>query len=143
MWRTEWEPEVLKVLRSGKWFRGSGGHVADFEAGYARLLGAKRCLGTASGTTALMVSLHLMGGCGRRGDCLALHFHRDLQRASGEQGAASLCRHRSDHTHDRPRFNREPDHRPHARHPSGAHLRHAVRHGPNQCHRQETQAGGH
>ena len=60
VWRTEWEPSVLKVLRSGKWFRGSGGHVADFEAGYAKLLGAKRCLGTASGTTALLVSLHVM-----------------------------------------------------------------------------------
>lgn len=60
VWRQAWEPEVLQVLRSGRWFLGSAGHVADFEAGYAKLLGAKRCLATASGTTALMVSLHVM-----------------------------------------------------------------------------------
>jgi perosamine synthetase len=60
IWRESWEPDVLKVLRSGKWFRGDGGHVADFEDGYAKLIGTKRCLGTASGTTALLVSLHVM-----------------------------------------------------------------------------------
>src|SRR5258708_4698711 len=49
IWRESWEPDVIKVLRSGKWFRGDGGHVAEFEAGYAKLIGAKRCLGTASG----------------------------------------------------------------------------------------------
>src|SRR6266404_3380829 len=59
-WRESWEPDVIKVLRSGKWYRGDGGHVAEFEAGYAKLLGAKRCLATASGTTALLVSLHVM-----------------------------------------------------------------------------------
>ena len=59
-WREAWEPELLKVWRSCHWFRGSAEHVADFERGYAKLLGAKRCLATASGTTALMVSLHVM-----------------------------------------------------------------------------------
>jgi len=59
-WREEWEPEMLKVWRSGRWFRGSAGHVSDFEQGYAKLLGAKRCLATASGTTALIVGLHVM-----------------------------------------------------------------------------------
>src|ERR1043165_7482257 len=59
-WLQSWEPAVLKVLRSGKWYRGDGGHVAEFETGYANLLGAKRCLATASGTTALLVSLHVM-----------------------------------------------------------------------------------
>ena len=59
-WREAWEPEVLKVFRSGRWFRGSGSHVDEFEKGYAQLLGAKRCLATASGTTALIVSLHVM-----------------------------------------------------------------------------------
>src|SRR5262245_6998299 len=59
-WRESWEPAVLKVLRSGKWYRGDGGHVAEFETAYAQLLGAKRCLATASGTTALLVSLHVM-----------------------------------------------------------------------------------
>jgi dTDP-4-amino-4,6-dideoxygalactose transaminase len=60
VWREAWEPKVIEVLRSGKWYRGDGGHVADFEAEYARLIGAKRCLATASGTTALLVGLHVM-----------------------------------------------------------------------------------
>jgi dTDP-4-amino-4,6-dideoxygalactose transaminase len=59
-WEESWEPAVLEVLRSGKWFRGSGSQVGEFETGYANLLGAKRCLATASGTTALLVSLHVM-----------------------------------------------------------------------------------
>ncbi len=59
-WREAWEPDILKVLRSGKWFRGSGTQVSEFETGYAQLLGAKRCLATASGTTALLVALHVM-----------------------------------------------------------------------------------
>lgn len=59
-WSESWEPAVLKVLRSRKWFRGSGETVAEFEAAYAKLLGAKRCLATASGTTALLVALHVM-----------------------------------------------------------------------------------
>jgi len=59
-WREAWEPQLLKVFRSGKWFRGSDSHVEEFEKGYAQLLGAKRCLATASGTTALIVSLHVM-----------------------------------------------------------------------------------
>ncbi len=59
-WRQSWEPSVLEVLRSGRWFRGAGEHVEEFEHAYAKLLGAKRCLATASGTTALMVSLHVL-----------------------------------------------------------------------------------
>src|SRR5256885_12710883 len=60
-WRESWEPSVIKVLRSGKWFRGDGGHVAEFEAGYPHLLRAKTCPATPSGTTALLVSLHRIG----------------------------------------------------------------------------------
>jgi perosamine synthetase len=59
-WRQSWEGSVLDVLRSGKWYRGDGGHVADFESAYAKLIGSKRCLATASGTTSLVVSLHVM-----------------------------------------------------------------------------------
>src|SRR5262245_54255451 len=59
-WRESWEPAVIKVLRSGKWYRGDGGHVAEFGTADAQLLGAKRGLATASGTTALLVSLHVM-----------------------------------------------------------------------------------
>jgi dTDP-4-amino-4,6-dideoxygalactose transaminase len=50
----------VDILRSGRWWRGSGEHVEEFEKGYAKLLGANRCLATASGTTALIVSLHVM-----------------------------------------------------------------------------------
>ncbi len=60
-WQQSWEPDVLKVLRSGRWYRsGSSGKVPEFEAAYARLVGANRCLATASGTTALLTSLHAM-----------------------------------------------------------------------------------
>ena len=56
-WRESWEPDVLEVLRSGQWCRaGGGGQVAEFETAYAKLLGAKRCLATASGTTALITA---------------------------------------------------------------------------------------
>ena len=61
-WRESWEPDILQILRSGDWYRGGDtGRVPEFEAGYARLLGAKRCLATASGTTALITSLHAIG----------------------------------------------------------------------------------
>ncbi|MHB8900747.1 MAG: DegT/DnrJ/EryC1/StrS family aminotransferase, partial [Thermoguttaceae bacterium] len=60
-WRQAWEPQILEILRSGNWFRGSGGKVSEFEQGYATLLGAKRCLATSSGTTALITSLYAMG----------------------------------------------------------------------------------
>jgi dTDP-4-amino-4,6-dideoxygalactose transaminase len=60
-WREAWEPAIVKILRSGRWYRGDGGHVAEFEAAYAKLLGARRCVATASGTTSLLVSLHVMG----------------------------------------------------------------------------------
>jgi perosamine synthetase len=60
IWRESWEPAIIDVLRSGHWYRGNGEHVADFETGYAKLIGAKRCLATASGTTALLVALHVM-----------------------------------------------------------------------------------
>jgi dTDP-4-amino-4,6-dideoxygalactose transaminase len=59
-WRQAWEPSVLDVLRSGKWYRGSGQQVQQFEAAYAELLGARRCLATASGTTALIVAMHVL-----------------------------------------------------------------------------------
>ncbi|NLS94165.1 MAG: DegT/DnrJ/EryC1/StrS family aminotransferase [Planctomycetaceae bacterium] len=61
-WREAWEPKILEILRSGNWYRGSGGgSIAEFETGYAKLLGAKRCLGTASGTTALITALQAIG----------------------------------------------------------------------------------
>jgi len=59
-WRVEWEPKIVDVYRSRKWFRRSDAHVFQFEKAYAELLGAKKCLATASGTTSLIVSLHVM-----------------------------------------------------------------------------------
>ncbi|NQT14166.1 MAG: aminotransferase class I/II-fold pyridoxal phosphate-dependent enzyme, partial [Planctomycetes bacterium] len=61
-WDESWEPEIVEVLRSGRWCgHGGSGNVGDFEAAYAKLLGAKRCVTTASGTTALLTALHVMG----------------------------------------------------------------------------------
>jgi len=61
-WHKSWEPEILEVLRSGHWSSaGGGGQAAAFEAAYAKLLGAKACVATASGTTALITALHVMG----------------------------------------------------------------------------------
>ena len=61
-WDESWEPEIVEVLRSGRWCgHGGSGKVGDFEAAYAKLLGAKRCVTTASGTTALLTALHVMG----------------------------------------------------------------------------------
>ncbi len=61
-WRESWEPDIVKVLRSGRWCcSDGGGEVPEFEAAYAKLLGANRCVATASGTTALITSLHVMG----------------------------------------------------------------------------------
>ncbi|MBI5767981.1 MAG: DegT/DnrJ/EryC1/StrS family aminotransferase [Verrucomicrobia bacterium] len=48
------EEEALRgVLRSGAWFRGAGKKVAEFEAAYAKLTGARHCIATANGTSAL------------------------------------------------------------------------------------------
>src|SRR4051794_1224862 len=49
------EQAMVNVVRSGKWFRGSGQAVAKFEEEYAKLTGAQRCLATANGTSALLV----------------------------------------------------------------------------------------
>jgi dTDP-4-amino-4,6-dideoxygalactose transaminase len=61
-WHQSWEPEIVNVLRSGHWCSAGGsGKVGDFEKAYAKLLGAKRCVATASGTTALITALYVVG----------------------------------------------------------------------------------
>jgi perosamine synthetase len=60
-WDQSSEPGILDMFRSGRWWRGSGENVAEFEKKYAELMGAKRGLATASGTTALMISLDALG----------------------------------------------------------------------------------
>ena len=127
-------------MRSGKWYRGDGGHVAEFETGYAKLLGAKRCLATASGTTALLVSLHVMDV--DAGDEVivspytfiatynailinkALPVFADTDPATLTMDPASIESRITDRTR--------------AILP-GAHLRHALRHGPDQRDRPQTQ----
>ncbi|HEY3443549.1 MAG TPA: DegT/DnrJ/EryC1/StrS family aminotransferase [Paludibaculum sp.] len=54
------EQALVAVLRSGKWYRGSGSHVKNFEAAYSTLTGAKQCLATANGTSALLISLNVL-----------------------------------------------------------------------------------
>ncbi|MCW5555489.1 MAG: DegT/DnrJ/EryC1/StrS family aminotransferase [Verrucomicrobiae bacterium] len=51
------EKALLDVLKSGRWFRGSGTAVAEFEKEYAGLTGAKHCVATSCGTSALTTAL--------------------------------------------------------------------------------------
>src|SRR5262249_8778346 len=48
------EQALLKVLRSGQWFEGSGTTVKRFEEKYAHLMGARFCIATNSGTSSLI-----------------------------------------------------------------------------------------
>ncbi len=61
VWNENAEDTMLNVLRSGKWYRGWGTRVSEFEEEYAAMMQAKRCLATASGTTALQVALQVLG----------------------------------------------------------------------------------
>ncbi len=61
VWDRSAEEDILTVLRSGNWYRGQGTRVTEFEKRYAALIGAKNCLATASGTTALITALHVLG----------------------------------------------------------------------------------
>lgn len=63
-WPVFGEPEeqaLLRTLRSGRWYRGNGGNVRRFEDAYARATGARRCLATCNGTSALFVALNALG----------------------------------------------------------------------------------
>jgi perosamine synthetase len=53
------EEALIRVIRSGRWNRGES--VAAFEAAYASMTGAKRCLATANGTSALITALAGLG----------------------------------------------------------------------------------
>ncbi|RPJ57159.1 MAG: DegT/DnrJ/EryC1/StrS family aminotransferase, partial [Acidobacteria bacterium] len=54
------EEAMLRTLKSGKWFRGNGQEVAAFEKAYAEMTGARFCLATANGTSALLTCLHAL-----------------------------------------------------------------------------------
>ena len=47
-WRESWEPEILKVYRSGKWYRDSGENVSQFES-FQELKGNKQVCDTTVG----------------------------------------------------------------------------------------------
>jgi len=53
------EDALVRVIRSGRWNRGD--NVAAFESAYASLTGARHCLATANGTSALIASLGALG----------------------------------------------------------------------------------
>ncbi len=55
------ERNLMDVLHSGKWYRGSGQNVKRFEQEYARVTGAKECLAVCNGTAALFVALNVLG----------------------------------------------------------------------------------
>jgi len=61
VWDPDAEKPMLDLLRSGDWYRGDGNKCNEFEEQYARLIGARRVIATASGTTALITALHTMG----------------------------------------------------------------------------------
>jgi perosamine synthetase len=61
VWDQSAEEGIVEMLRSGRWWRGEGEHVEEFEKKYAELMGAKKCLATASGTTALITALGVLG----------------------------------------------------------------------------------
>ena len=61
VWNQSAEQSLAEMFRTGRWFRGSGEHVEDFEKYYAEQMGTKRCVATASGTTSLYTALYVLG----------------------------------------------------------------------------------
>lgn len=51
---------LLEVLHSKKWFRGHGQTVNHFEDAYIKLTGARHCVATANGTSAVLASLGVL-----------------------------------------------------------------------------------
>lgn len=61
VWDSGVEKDIAEMYQSGKWYRNKGIFCEEFEEKYAALVGARYCLATASGTTALTVALHASG----------------------------------------------------------------------------------
>ena len=55
------EQALAAVVKSAKWGRLIGSKVAQFEEAYQKLTGAKHCVATSAGTTALLTSLGALG----------------------------------------------------------------------------------
>ena len=83
---------VLKTTRSGVWSRiqdRESGTVATFEKKYAKLVGAKYCIGTGAGTQALNASVEAMGiGAG---DEVITSPYTDIGTISGILFSRALC----------------------------------------------------
>lgn len=60
-WDQSAEQGIIGMFRTGRWWRGNGEHVEEFEKKYAALMGAKQCVATANGTTALITALGVLG----------------------------------------------------------------------------------
>src|SRR4051812_12675307 len=63
-WPVSGEPEaqaLIETLRSGKWYRGNGRQTKKFEEAFRSLTGARHCLATANGTSALYVCANALG----------------------------------------------------------------------------------
>ncbi len=54
------ETAWMEVLKSGRWGRSPGGYLDKFEETWSRTLGAKHCLATANGTSALIVAMNVL-----------------------------------------------------------------------------------
>jgi perosamine synthetase len=61
VWDQTADKGIMEMLHSGRWWRAVGDHIGEFEKKYAELMGVKRCLGMASGSTALMTSMKALG----------------------------------------------------------------------------------
>ncbi|MFC2124816.1 DegT/DnrJ/EryC1/StrS family aminotransferase [Bacteroidota bacterium] len=61
VWDETCEKGILDMYHSGKWYRNNGNYCQEFEAEYAKLIGAEKCVSTSSGTTALITALHAAG----------------------------------------------------------------------------------
>ena len=61
VWDQSAEESIIQMLRSGKWWKGTGGALPDFEKNFAEMTGAKRCMVVSSGTAAHSISLHALG----------------------------------------------------------------------------------
>lgn len=61
VWDQSADKGILDMLHSGRWWRGDGEYVEQFEKKYAEIMGAKACLATASGTTSLITALGVLG----------------------------------------------------------------------------------
>ena len=83
---------MVDAVRSGTWCRTGGQRVSQFEAAYAKLTGAKRCLATNSGTSAVDFARRLGDRAGRRSASAPLHLHRHGQRGAAELRPAHLRR---------------------------------------------------